>query len=714
MDSVGIAPAPDPDAGSKRSSRQCPHCQRLFSKPEHLKRHERIHSGSKPFVCPNPDCQRRFNRLDSLARHRKTHHAADKEDVSVSSVLESPIHPVADPLVPAMHTPIFPVDLQLDSQSLTALFSDSVPTDTAVDPSSHEPYSWAGLSEDIFTEFFSLDNDQHFCSSQLLLNAAVTALGEPSGDSGPSDAASTHARQALGHLKRLVSEFSHNLSGEVEATGVPVHFLEVCLGCFFSQFLRIFPVMHEQTFSLKRCTPTLLLSMVAIGSLFVAGDSAATMGEALWRVVHAAVATSWQSFSSTSPEDEQITGMQLVLTALLSQAYAVLSSNGVLKHTSLALRGQGLHWARHFNLFTSEEKSERPIFRMNEASRTDMWRSWAAAEGRRRALFGHYILDGLIAQSCGLPNTALHTINNVAMPCSDEMFDASSADEWVEIAGSQDLHSTLTCRQLLLDLFNFDVEPSKSFWPHFAVPVVLEALQSLITETAEAAGPSIGLPTRPALSRALWRLFDSQITRRLPVADASDLSVRWHTVCINFCVETRNIIGGLCRKYNIELDRYHAYGGVPDTKFDVDAWRGSHHARRAMLHAFTILDLVKQLPVVMYNTLHLPSALYTAAIILIATVPTDSTRCQVPRSINWREVCEFNVEGTSTASVLSPTSEYLQSGTLKRGARHDFRNTLVDFNTLQTMLDSTGPKWRITKEMHQTLAQLMAARQEEC
>jgi hypothetical protein len=617
--------------------------------------------------------------------------------------------------MPAIHTPSIPLDLELEAREnpapSTMLFSDSLPSDIPVDPSCHGSYSWAGLSEDLFAEFFSLDNEQPFRGSQVLLSAAVTALGEPVGESAPSDTASTHARQALGHLKHLVREFSHNLSGEVEATGVPVHFLEVCLGCFFSHFLCIFPIMHEPTFSLKSCTPTLLLSMVAVGSLFVAGDSAATMGEALWRVVHAAVATSWQSFSSTAPEDEQVAGMQLVLTALLSQAYAVLSRNGVLKHTSLALRGQGLHWARHFNLFTFEEVPEQPRSRMNEASKAEMWRCWAAAEGRRRALFGHYILDGLIAQSCGLPNTALHTINNVAMPCSDEMFDAATADEWFEIARRQPLQSKLTCRELLLDLFNFDVGPSESLWSHMAVPVVLEALQSLITETAEAAGPSIGLPTRPALIHALWRLFDSQITRRLPVADALDLQVRWHTMCISSCVEIRNIIGGLCRKFNIELDRYHAYGGVPDTKFDVDTWRGSHQARQAMLHAFSVLDLVQKLPVFMYNTLHLPSALYTAAILLVASIPSNSTRCQIPRYIDWKEVCELDVAATSTGSVLSPTSAYIQLGTIKSGAY--FRNTLVDFNILQTILDSAIPKWRITKEMHQTLTRLLAARGQE-
>ncbi|KUM62749.1 hypothetical protein ACN42_g4376 [Penicillium freii] len=49
----------------------CRVCQKAFSKAEHLRRHERCHTGSKPYVCK--ECRRPFARQDALTRHEKLH-----------------------------------------------------------------------------------------------------------------------------------------------------------------------------------------------------------------------------------------------------------------------------------------------------------------------------------------------------------------------------------------------------------------------------------------------------------------------------------------------------------------------------------------------------------------------------------------------------------------------------------------------------------------
>lgn len=49
----------------------CQFCGKTFHKGEHLRRHERGHTGHRPFTCLH--CNRSFSRQDSLLRHQRVH-----------------------------------------------------------------------------------------------------------------------------------------------------------------------------------------------------------------------------------------------------------------------------------------------------------------------------------------------------------------------------------------------------------------------------------------------------------------------------------------------------------------------------------------------------------------------------------------------------------------------------------------------------------------
>ena len=52
---------------------ECVTCGRLFTTSGHVSRHNRIHTGVKPFACPEADCTARFSRQDNCMQHYRTH-----------------------------------------------------------------------------------------------------------------------------------------------------------------------------------------------------------------------------------------------------------------------------------------------------------------------------------------------------------------------------------------------------------------------------------------------------------------------------------------------------------------------------------------------------------------------------------------------------------------------------------------------------------------
>ncbi|KAL7316535.1 Up in starvation [Mucor circinelloides] len=62
-------------------------CDMVFTRSEHLARHERKHTGEKPYECIVPGCNRRFSRFDNMMQHTQTHEKTKRSSSSSSSAI---------------------------------------------------------------------------------------------------------------------------------------------------------------------------------------------------------------------------------------------------------------------------------------------------------------------------------------------------------------------------------------------------------------------------------------------------------------------------------------------------------------------------------------------------------------------------------------------------------------------------------------------------
>jgi hypothetical protein len=554
-----------------------------------------------------------------------------------------------------------------------------------------------------------------FPGHQYPLTSVLGSLASCHDQDPVAETGSGPGKHAIHQIYKLIDDLAKRLNSDLHNTGLTPTFLDACLKEFFGKVSPCFPIIHEPTFSARDCIPPLLLNLVALGSLFVCQTDAASKGEILWRLGHTAVATSWQTLIGLRGPRDRCNGIQLVLTALLGQTYALLSSNANIRTTAFVFHGLGFYWARTSGMYMVEDLPPDSFLTLDKdaESKEEIWRTWAAAEVQRRACLGHYILDGLISQASGSPASARHAINNIGAACSDAAFTAETADDWITaMAATHNGTSRVRLSEVFVQACSKDYTMAPLQLSRFSISVVLEGLQSFVADLDEVSSPALGTVSRAQITRGMLNIYDGNI---LPLRSSSNsdylpLLLRWHTVCIELSTPTISLYRRISKTYNLP----QVLGGIPVKSwtgpFDLVTWAKSSDAFRSLLHALSITRLLKLIPLGQAHAIHIPGAIFAAAIVMSAVGLWNKNQLDIPKLYRWHDVwADVLVEETQSQRA-DPADcgamNFLHSLDPAGTSGTSSVSLIYELNSLQIGLKTVASRWGIAAQMEDNIGRL--------
>lgn len=340
------------------------------------------------------------------------------------------------------------------------------------------------------------------------------------------------------------------------------------------------------------------------------------------------------------------------------------------------------------------------------AEKHHQWRTWAAREIQQRALLAYHILDGLIAQISGDGTTARHVANPLTLPSSEAVFNASTADEWLLLIRTQKAASQPSFRLVFRSLFPPATSSFRALnyqFSAFGLRVVLEGLQSLVSDSDESDLASVGVPDRSDVRCALVHVHEAiSSCAHISTAERLEILLRWHTICLDTMINSTALCRYLCARYSM-AQFVCGSGGSRTLKdgFDVAKWVRTEDARRALLHAIAIQDIIEQLPRGRAHVIHMPGSLFAAATVYFGFCVAGVPAVRLPTVI-WDEAVE-----SSHSVEMSETARFVQTGRAG-GQGAAVRNMLYELNSMQKLFRCLCSQWGIAFDMEEVVDRWIA------
>lgn len=387
-------------------------------------------------------------------------------------------------------------------------------------------------------------------------------------------------------------------------------------------------------------------------------------------------------------------------------------------------------------MFDSEPYSANhlPSSRASSEEKEQQWKKWVSREIQQRALLGYYILDGLVAQMSGGATSARHAANQLQPPSSEEAFEASTADEWL-VQMHSERNDQSSFRSIFRQLFSASSSigfsrPLGSSISAFSLRVVLEGLQSLVSDCIEDdCSAVVGVPVRADIRKVLVLLYDAISTNSsLSAPEKLETLLRWHTICLDTIIDSTLMCRHICSSYNIPQHVSEGPNKGFKPGFDLATWAKSEDARRALLHATAIQDIVEQLPRGRAHVIHMPSSLFAAVTIYSAFSLTGVTTVNLPRAVAWEAVLllksgdddensHLTLGGAgpshspaAAATFRSETKRYIKNELFLGDERWSgvTRNLMYELNSMQKLFRCLLSQWGVAYDMESVVDRWIA------
>ncbi|KAL4812284.1 cytochrome P450 [Aspergillus spinulosporus] len=607
----------------KKLNLPCNFCPKRYTKCEHL----------QPYRCTF--CGRCFSRQDVLNRHLRVHSDPTRPGATQATGHTEPLASDHDAYLAQLR----------DSRSLPlyeSTMGDTRPTPADLASGLLWPDS-EGLLENI------MSIDPTFWQQPLALAPSTLGMADTPGEfaenrnyqaSGNSTIADD-GRHAVQSLSSLLSDTFSTVTAPVSLTGFTSRFLDGSLHMFFEKIIPMFPIFHRPTFVFRDCAPPLLLNAIALGALFLGSADAVAKADVLWRLSHTAVATSWHTMITWRRTSDSCAGVELVQTVLLSQIYAALSKNRTFRTTSQVFHGLGIHWASHCGMYDAANAVALPKPTENPDVKCEAWYRWIAQKTMLRTLLGLYIVDGVVSQFSGNPTFARHAANPLALPSCDAVFNASSADDWIQLMQEYPTTRIRFCdvyHELFQESQGSASDPLLYGVSLFHHKVVLEGIRCLATEMNGTNPPPVGVSSRQGLMSALWKLRQHIInSQRLTQIDQLTAFLQWHSICLDTVVSTARGTRQMCHLFGI---KQNIFGGSQREEGHINPtrWAQSAAGRATLLHAINIQTIAAQLPLGMAYDVNIPGAVFAAATTYTSFILAGVSKIVYPATIDWDTV----------------------------------------------------------------------------